>query len=1044
MKRRMIIILSIAVAGAAFGQAPMAPDLLGTGRNTGFQDPSEDQFGEYLPISGFEESENIWIGYDQLTERSVPPDQAPPESYVSNFVFTNGAIQQRHKWVKPSQGHSYAIPEEGPKQGDQALLWADTTKTSRLVAYNVPRDWSSYKYLSFWVHSATANGAGIAIAVYSDDSEKTPKDDDYYQAKFILDFSGWKLIEIPLEKFQITRNPRGLGKIDYIKLASSGFSLVSRKDTRLYLDDMRLTRKTRAVDPLDLMRLSFPDRQHPYLYGDADFFADLKRKIADYPWAQAAFAAVKRSADALFGKVVPEAGGGFYHDVTGTTGDAAVSDEHYAIARGVRACGLMFQLTGEARYAQKAKEVLLTYASYYLNYPLRDKYGNSLRSSAAGSARALPQPMNESRWAVYLAWGMDLVWSELSQEERDTLEIDLFRQVANLVKLNNEKGHNHQSWHNAGVGVIGLLFRDESYVKYAIYGTDCGFIYQMKASVTPDGMWYEGSGHYHFYTMEPLIMLSEAARNAGILDPYDLGQPYGKAYESMFLFPAEYRTPSFELPLINDGKRVVLTDDERARFLELGYARFASDPAAAAIAPILSRSPRLSLEALLFGADELPPVEAEALESANLGGNIAVLRSPGGRLMMTLNGRAYTGGHSHMDKLSTTTFADGRAVSPDAGSVKYGMVEYKDYFVQTAAHNTVAVDGSSQKFVSSADLLAFSAGPLVQAAAMRDSSCNPGSVIERGLFMTDRYALDLFAASSDESRSYRWIYRGLGELRPPAGPELSPAAFAPPPMGQVDAFRYFESVRAAPAGAAPSLAWDLGGGGGFALHFLGGVGARLFTADMPQAKPVDDEIDPVRMRGVVLEREGLGKTLFAALHVPLQGKMDYELEPGELRELGGQAVGAADPREGAIPDPLAGTFSVLFGGTRDQVVYNAGTARPLAAKGILTDAKVLLARRVDGALSDIFMYGGSIAELPEGNLHLSKEDPAAPMERTVIHVRVSEGRFEIRNHEPGARVRVRAGGSFADMTISSEQGALQTRGAAGPGIEFWVEPEAAR
>ncbi|HEX9076678.1 MAG TPA: carbohydrate binding domain-containing protein, partial [Anaerolineae bacterium] len=114
-----------------------------------------------------------------------------------------------------------------------------TVENNRVVAGNIPHDWSRYKYLSFWAYSAAANKTSVMLVAYS--ASSAAPDDDYYRYKIVLDWTGWKLFEIPLSGFTVTRNPAGWNKVDFLKFASSGWSQTPFQNTLLYFDAMRLT-----------------------------------------------------------------------------------------------------------------------------------------------------------------------------------------------------------------------------------------------------------------------------------------------------------------------------------------------------------------------------------------------------------------------------------------------------------------------------------------------------------------------------------------------------------------------------------------------------------------------------------------------------------------------------------------------------------------------------------------------------------------------------------------------------------------------------------
>ncbi len=144
----------------------------------------------------------------------------PPDGYLNS---ANWHAKQTTKWVKPTEG--FVLTSDEMIFGESAGYWSDTIESTRIVTTEFPHDWTEYMFLTFWVYSGEANDAGIEVVAYSE-SELTT-DDDYYKKEIIVDWVGWRLFEIPLHEFRATREPAGWQKIDYIKIASSGWSSYS-------------------------------------------------------------------------------------------------------------------------------------------------------------------------------------------------------------------------------------------------------------------------------------------------------------------------------------------------------------------------------------------------------------------------------------------------------------------------------------------------------------------------------------------------------------------------------------------------------------------------------------------------------------------------------------------------------------------------------------------------------------------------------------------------------------------------------------------------
>ena len=140
---------------------------------------------------------------------------------------------------------------------------------------------------------------------------------------------------------------------------------------------------------------------HPRLLFAKDDIPAIKDRAAKMPGAKARFESLKQQADGWLKKEykLPEKGGQWYHyyscpkhgarlktegpkrhvcpiDGEVFTGypydDVVISNEHGALSSAIRALGIVYQLTGDAKYAAKAKEILLAYAAKYDIYPLHN------------------------------------------------------------------------------------------------------------------------------------------------------------------------------------------------------------------------------------------------------------------------------------------------------------------------------------------------------------------------------------------------------------------------------------------------------------------------------------------------------------------------------------------------------------------------------------------------------------------------------------------------------------------------------------------------
>jgi len=358
-----------------------------------------------------------------------------------------------------------------------------------------------------------------------------------------------------------------------------------------------------------------------------------------------------------------------------------IGGNHDRYAREVQHTGIAYQVTGEAKYAARARDILLAYAGRYLSYPLHNTRGQA----QVGGGHVHSQTLDESVWLIPMAQGADLVWDTLSAEDRKAIAEKLFLPAARDTILAHRMGiHNIQNWKNSAVGLTGLLVGDDALVRAAIDDPDRGYRAQMAKGVQADGAWFEGAWGYHFYTLSAVWPLTEAARNSGV----DL---YGEPLKKMFLAPVELAMPNGLLPAFNDSNEVNIRND----LYELAWARY-HDPR---LALGLAGSNRRNDFALWFGADELPEAGAASMGSRNSTASGYAILQKGDEAQATwlcLKYGPHGGGHGHPDKNNFILYSRGRVLFPDPGTRPYGSPLHNEWDKVTVAHNTLVVDGVSQ------------------------------------------------------------------------------------------------------------------------------------------------------------------------------------------------------------------------------------------------------------------------------------------------------------------------------------------------------------
>jgi hypothetical protein len=657
------------------------------------------------------------------SETPAQPKAPSPEPSAAATVLLNDA-EKLAGW-----GPGAALSDDS-KEGKHSIAWTPTPAGAvaflSLALSNQQREAVAHgKTLSFW-YKFEGQGvktfhlkvvayplAGGLQAVYS-----LP----------LPPLGEWRHVTVPLQQFDERwgEKPRTTG-------GALEFRITTSQDAkaRLFLDDLRLTPLPAGVpvnsgdqkNPEPVTPLIGKDKPlnlpaHPRLLFSAADVPAMKERSAKTEWGKAYADALRTRGNEWLSRAIelPARGGQYWHlyacSKDGATlktesptrhvcplcgkvytgqpyDDIVLGWQHGKLAEGARDLGLLYQLAGDRRYAAKAREILLAYAERYLSYPLH----NSNNEPKVGGGRVSCQTLEESIWLIAMAQAADAIWDTLSPADIETLKTKLFCPAAvDVIQKHRIEIHNIQCWKNSAVGLTGLLFGDAALVADAIDG-QYGCQAQLAQGVKEDGAWFEGAWSYHFYTMDALHHLTEAALRCGI-------NLYGDKYKKMFLAPLDLAMPDGNLPVFNDCMPAKVTGNPN---YEIALARYKD----ACFAIPLAASNRRTLQAFVNGVQPLPAAAPVPQPSQNFpDSGYAILRAGTGAdaTWLCLKYGPHGGWHGHPDKNSFVLYAAGRVLAADPGTTQYGIPMRAGWYTTTLAHNTLVVDEGSQHSATGASL----------------------------------------------------------------------------------------------------------------------------------------------------------------------------------------------------------------------------------------------------------------------------------------------------------------------------------------------------
>jgi oligo-alginate lyase len=546
-------------------------------------------------------------------------------------------------------------------------------------------------------------------------------------------------------------------------------------------------------------------QQHPGLLLTKESVVELRQGVEKFPLLKTSYLEAKAEVDAAMSRPISvpipkDLPGGFTHE------------QHKNNFLMLQKAGVVFQISNDEKYAKWIKDVLLTYAAIY---PTFDKHP-ATRSYAPG--KFFWQCLNDANWLVYVSQAYDCIYDWLDKKTVNKLNKELFRPYAEYISIQNpqffNRIHNHSTWGNAAVGMIGLVMDDKELIDWALNGlkikvpgdivkdndggaiqlkgqTEAGFFAQLDHSFSPDGYYTEGP-YYQRYAMYPFLIFAEALANKkpelGILEYRN-----GLLIKAVFALVDQTNAAGEFFPINDSQKGMSLASRELVNALSMAYHYGGKNPQLLSLIQEQGRVP-LTTSGLSAAKDIAAglakPYVFSSMELADGAngdeGAIGIIRSKDLTLMMKYTKHGM--GHGHFDRLSFLLYNGADEVIQDYGAARWVNIEHKDgggylkenntWAKQTVAHNTLVVNKTSQfkGKVDDADKTSGTAyyfnakNANVQIVSAKETNAYAGVDMQRTMAVLNidgienPLVLDLLNVQADKEASYDLPLYYMGEL----------------------------------------------------------------------------------------------------------------------------------------------------------------------------------------------------------------------------------------------------------------------------------------
>ena len=455
-----------------------------------------------------------------------------------------------------------------------------------------------------------------------------------------------------------------------------------------------------------LLSSTFACAAHPNLVINESDVQAMQKAVSTEGRFQTAYLQAKANFDAVLSSPmdvpVPKDGAGGY-----------THEQHKRNYQNMYQAGVLFQISGEEKYRNYVRDMLLEYASLYPTLDVHPKR----KVNSQNPGKFFWQSLNEAMWLVYTIQAYDMVISDLTKAEAKKIENNLLKPVAQFLSVGQpstfNKVHNHGTWATAGVGMAGYVMNEPEWVEISLYDLQKsgkgGFLKQLEQLFSPDGYYNEGP-YYQRFALLPFVTFAKAIEN---------NQPERDVfgYRDGVLMKAIDTT----IQLSYNGKFFPINDAIKSKGTDTIELVFG-------VATAFARTGNTGLleiaeeqDTILLTGDGLKVAKALDAEQATayqyksmaLGdgakgdeGALVIMRGElGGEQALLFKPASQGLGHGHFDKLTWQYYDHGQEIVSDYGAARFLNVEAKfggrylpenkTYAKQTVAHNTVVIDETS-------------------------------------------------------------------------------------------------------------------------------------------------------------------------------------------------------------------------------------------------------------------------------------------------------------------------------------------------------------
>jgi hypothetical protein len=547
-------------------------------------------------------------------------------------------------------------------------------------------------------------------------------------------------------------------------------------------------------------------QEHPNLILTKSGVEKIRKNLGKVPLFDATLKSVKQEVDAEIAlgidtPIPKDFSGGYTH---------YRHKQNFIIAQ---KAGVLYQILQDDKYALYVRDMLFQYEAMYKNLPVHPQE----RSYARG--KLFWQCLNDSNWLLYMSQAYDTIYNFLSDNERSKLETNLFRPFADFISLENpqfyNRIHNHSTWGNAAVGMIGLVMGDDELIQRALYGIEddgleaggrdndgglikiegqvVGFLANLEDPFSPDGYYTEGP-YYQRYAMYPFLIFALAMENER--PEYKVLQHKDNVLLKAVNALLNLSDADGEFFPLNDGQKgMSYYTASLVTAVDIAYSHGNQNSQLLSIAEkqneVLLDESGLAVAIGIRDGKAQPFVKKSINLTDGINGKqggVGILRYGNEDLTLVFKYAAQGLSHGHYDKLSFSLYEKGDEVVQDYGLARFVNIgqkgggnylkENKTWAKTTIAHNTVSQNGKMHfngDYVTASqnhsELYFYNASnDDVQVVSATENNAYPGTKMHRTMALIKDenfekpFLLDIMKINSDTKNEYDFPFYFMGQV----------------------------------------------------------------------------------------------------------------------------------------------------------------------------------------------------------------------------------------------------------------------------------------